>query len=360
MIATFRALRAVFGSGFLLLCAFCAIASQVHATTLTVTNLNDSGAGSLRERVAAANNGDTIVFAVGGTISLTSPHIVIDKSVTIVGPPAGIVVRQQVLFQRIFFVGNGSSNGPTVTIQNLTIRDGTNPRPIPIYEDGGGVYNDRSKLTLQSCVVRNCSVHNGGGQFSRPSGGGVASVGATAELTVSNCYFVDNFAMLQGGGVWNNGGKLTVIGSFFENNETNSSGGHVGHQGAQVGLVVESTLVDSDGAAIGNAGPLEVRNCTFVGNRPFGVDAGSIVNSGSLLVQHCTFYNNSGGTSGTIRNFGAGQLTVRNNIFQNPGTWSLRNDAPGITTSGGYNLADSDPAGLLTGPGDQVNTRSAA
>ncbi len=339
----------------LLLCASCAIAGRAYSNTLTVTNLNDSGPGSLRDTIAIANGGDTINFAVTGTITLTSTHIVVDKSLTITGPSVGIVVRQQAFNQRIFFIGNGSANGPTVVMSNLTIKDGSNPKPIPIYEDGAGIYNDRSKLMLQNCVVQSCTAMNGGGQFSRPSGGGVASVGSTAELTLLNCYFVDNFATLGGGGASNNGGKLTVSGSFFEDNRSNGNGGHLRHEGSQPALVAESTLLDSDGAAISNSGPLEVRNCTFVGNAPFGVDAGSIVNNGSLLVQHCTFYNNLGGNNGTIRNYGAGQLTVRNNIFQNPGTSCLRNDAPGTTTSAGYNLANSDPAGLLTGPGDQIN-----
>jgi hypothetical protein len=77
---------------------------------------------------------------------------------------------------------------PTVYLSNLIIADGSNPRPIPIYEDGGGIYNDRAKLTMQSCTVRNCFATNTGGQFSRPSGGGVMSFGATAELTVAELF----------------------------------------------------------------------------------------------------------------------------------------------------------------------------
>jgi hypothetical protein len=41
-------------------------------STLTVLNLNDSGAGSLRAAVAAAAAGDAIDFAVTGVITLTS------------------------------------------------------------------------------------------------------------------------------------------------------------------------------------------------------------------------------------------------------------------------------------------------
>ena len=37
----------------------CAVALPAHAATITVTNTNDSGPGSLRQALANANNGDT-------------------------------------------------------------------------------------------------------------------------------------------------------------------------------------------------------------------------------------------------------------------------------------------------------------
>ena len=63
--------------------------SQPHATTITVTNTNDSGISSLRQALIAAQNGDTIQFdpALNGqTIILTSGELLINKSITINGP----------------------------------------------------------------------------------------------------------------------------------------------------------------------------------------------------------------------------------------------------------------------------------
>ena len=56
--------------------------------TITVSNLNDSGTGSLRAALQGAENGDTIDFASGlaGTILLTSGELLINQSVTIIGP----------------------------------------------------------------------------------------------------------------------------------------------------------------------------------------------------------------------------------------------------------------------------------
>jgi len=64
------------------------VQSVIHlqATTITVTNTNDSGPGSLRQALANANNGDTINFAVTRTIFLTSGELLVDKTVTISGP----------------------------------------------------------------------------------------------------------------------------------------------------------------------------------------------------------------------------------------------------------------------------------
>src|SRR5437660_7308758 len=65
-------------------------AVTLHAATITVTNTNDSGAGSLRAAIQVANDGDTIdATGVSGTILLTSGQLYINPSVTIIGPGAG-------------------------------------------------------------------------------------------------------------------------------------------------------------------------------------------------------------------------------------------------------------------------------
>ena len=71
---------------FTLLCAAVASLQIVHASTLTVTNTSDSGVGSLRGVLASALDGDTIDFAVTGTITLTSGALPINKNITISGP----------------------------------------------------------------------------------------------------------------------------------------------------------------------------------------------------------------------------------------------------------------------------------
>ncbi len=70
--------------------------SRTLLTTYTVTNLNDAGAGSLREALNQANSNsgaDTISFgaSLSGTIALTSGHLQISDSVTITGRGADLI-----------------------------------------------------------------------------------------------------------------------------------------------------------------------------------------------------------------------------------------------------------------------------
>lgn len=61
----------------------CVFAIHADAATITVTNTNDSGPGSLRQALRDAHDGDTINLAVRGTITLTSGGLPINKNIAI-------------------------------------------------------------------------------------------------------------------------------------------------------------------------------------------------------------------------------------------------------------------------------------
>ena len=115
-----------------------AVALPMHAATITVTNTNDSGAGSLRQALAVAHDGDIITFAVSGTITLTSGGLGVFKNVTISGPGADqlSIDGNQALF--VF----GVFPQRTVTISGLLIRNAQ-----------VGVYNNQGTLTVSNCVL---------------------------------------------------------------------------------------------------------------------------------------------------------------------------------------------------------------
>jgi hypothetical protein len=100
-------------------------ATDIPAATITVTNGNDSGPGSLRQAIIAASPGDTINFAPRlTTVTLTGGGLVIDKNLIITGPGANrltVQVNANVISVRVF---NISSSTVTASISGITISNG--------------------------------------------------------------------------------------------------------------------------------------------------------------------------------------------------------------------------------------------
>ena len=89
-------------------------------STFTVTNLLDTGPGSLRAAVAAANanpGADDIDFATTGTIALTSGEMDITDSLTINGPGLNSLTVSGNHISRVF----GLAGNPTVSIADLMV-----------------------------------------------------------------------------------------------------------------------------------------------------------------------------------------------------------------------------------------------
>src|SRR5215475_12463553 len=125
------------------------------ANIIIVTNTDNSGPDSLRDALAAANDGDTIdATGVSGTILLTSGELQINHNVTINGPGAGsLAVNGNAIF-RVF--ENFASN---VTISGFTITNGA-----PIVGNGGaGILNHGGLTVSGSSIVNNVAVLTVGG-----------------------------------------------------------------------------------------------------------------------------------------------------------------------------------------------------
>ena len=132
----------------------CIAPLHLAAATITVTNTNDSGPGSLRQALTDANDGDTINFAVTGRIGLTSGELLVNKNVTITGPGSATLAVDGNFTSRVFRIGSRK----TVSMSGLTLTNGSAG-----FEHGGGILNDHAMLTIDNCAVQNSSAQSGYG-----------------------------------------------------------------------------------------------------------------------------------------------------------------------------------------------------
>ncbi len=112
--------------------------SPLFGKTITVTNTNDSGAGSLRDTILSTSNGGTINFSVGypATITVLTP-LTLGPSVNIAGP-GGPVLAINVGNYAVVFLINADAK---VVISENSISRAAESRPslgtlISIVKEG--------------------------------------------------------------------------------------------------------------------------------------------------------------------------------------------------------------------------------
>lgn len=186
------------------------------AAPLYVQNCLDSGGGSLRDAIAAANNGatDTVILGANlpcSTITLSSGALNVTRdTLYLTGPGANeLSISGDGEFRVLRHSGAGK-----LAISGLTIRDGkyvsdTNPR-------GGCVYS-ASNVTLDDSTVGDCAVTGSGGAEAR--GGGIYAHGI---ISMRNSTITGNVALgtaigSRGGGIYLRG-TLVAMQSIFTNN----------------------------------------------------------------------------------------------------------------------------------------------
>lgn len=273
-------------TGCVLVVALVLATVSAHAATFTVTTTNNSGTGSLRDAISAANAtgaADTIEFASGlaGTITLASALPALSSDVFIQGPGADVMIVSGGGTVRVFEI----SGGTTVEIAGLTIADGSSA------SGGAGIFNEGA-LTLSDCVLS-----------------GNSSTGFT-----------------DGGAIYNQDGVLEVFGSMIVGNEAEAGGG-IRSTGTMT--LIDSTVASNVsilGGGIDNGGDAFIHRSTISGNAAeFG---GGVGNTGQLVVVNSTVSGNSATDSGGgTENFG-GDLDLefttvaRNTAASGAGVWN--------------------------------------
>ena len=255
---------------------------SVKAVTYTVTNVNDSGLGSLRQAIANAGSGDTITFdatLAGQTITLVS-NLIINKDLTI----------------------DGSGLSSQITIS------------------GGNVAHVEVSLS-RIVTISDLTIVNG---YTSGDGGAVKSSG---ELTIINSTLRNNHAIGEGGAIDSLG--LTLKNSTIYQNQSDSSGGAISIYGNGFHTIVNSTVTQNQAGDSGGAiyihGNLDVQisNSTFAGNN--SASEGKeimLIGNGILYLQNIIFVCTSPENNDCYVSFGSGGIQYANDSILGFGTFA--------------------------------------
>jgi predicted outer membrane repeat protein len=297
-----------------------AVAASPHAgaATITVTNLNDAGAGSLRaavEQANAASGGDIIQFQAGltGTISLAS-EIRISDTLEIAGPGAGRIIIDGAGATRLFKVQHAGGNPATATFSGLTLAHGH-------ADEGGAIWSNGDPVVVRGCILSdNLADARGGAVFV-----------ANANLSIDASGLWGNETGGTGGAILFSAGDVTITRSRIEDNSSQFGGG-MSALSPRVNVYISDTTFRNNSAEHTGGGlwastvtQMKISRSAFVSNvtgQPNGggiyfaavTDLGSPVN----VIENTTFSGNESlhqNGRGSALAVASGNMTVRNSTF---------------------------------------------
>ena len=360
--------------------------------TITVTNINDSGAGSLRQAIAEASSGDTIEFdpsLANKTITLTSGQLEIDKNLTLDGGNAPNLTisgnsSSRVIDYQVSPNDNNLKTEPLI-IKNLIIADGKTTEN-GFAGAGAGIRTDNdTELIVENSTFTNNTVSGRGGgaiysgynskatiinsKFDNNDssqaiendeelsehGGGAILIWSESELNIQDSEFTNNKGT-TGGAINSLSSQLTVENSTFINND--STAGSAAYKKGHGGAISTSGASFDDGT---NSGRIEISNSLFEGNRAAG-EGGALFLFGhpsdEIIVENSTIVNNyviegfeeysiGGGIRAGNAEFTLTNSTVANNLalHQGGGLW-VGGDATSTVINSTFSNNNAFPAKL--------------
>ena len=304
---------------------------------ITVTSTADSGAGSLRAAVTAAQSGDTIQFAASlanKTIGLTSAvTIAPGKNLTLDGSGAANLKISGQNTTQILFVNSNVDFITNVTVKNLGFENG-----YTANQGGAILVENKGSLTLDGVTFNNNVADKGGGavfslwdtnltvlnsQFDSNKaiagnderGAGAIAFVSPGNFIIRNSSFTNNQG-INGGAVNSLNGKLTIENSRFINNSTTAAKYATGQERADLRGYGGALFTDRASSSSEASGAIRIVGTVFEGNKGLAEGGGAYLYTGtqdSVSIETSSFKDNqvtalAGGNAGN----GGGLLVLSN------------------------------------------------
>ena len=303
---------------------FVGVEPCAHATFNNVLNCNDSGEGSLRDTVAHAVSGDTVVL---NPVNMHCSAVTLGSGEVLV-PQNDLTIKYNANNSNSFLLTGDNhrvfhhSGAGKLTLQRLTLEFGkaTDADSVEIptgkYSSkavlGGCVYStgvvDLENSQVKYCSVTSSSIGIGGGigaakgliinhstlrdnsvtAYVSPMYGSYASCGGAFAgapgIGGGNGYIISSYSTIKDNAVGGSGGGLCILGPY-------------GTSGPQ-STIQNSTISGNsaaDTSAISSSGLLSIANSTISGNMSTGTtySVGAIFASKTLTLRNSTVAFNS-------------------------------------------------------------------
>ncbi len=252
----------------------------------------------------ALNNildGETAIIHIDDDATVTvTTQFTVDSGKSLTVKPAddaSVTFTTEDSDHRIFSV-DGTTNGATLTLFNITIQDVT-------CSSGGGAGIDvnQGNLYMESCHIVNNEVTS-----DTLGGGGIRLTASTA--TINDTIIASNTALKDGGGLYFSNSNVQINDSTITYNHSSGNGGGVYQTYGTTFVTIERTMVASNttasiGGGVYSSGNLNILSSTVTFNEVIAANKNGgglfIQNFGTVCIDQCLIgYNTSTWSAGGI------------------------------------------------------------
>ena len=238
---------------------FLTMSGLARAAVITVTNLNDTGAGSLRNAISTHASGDTINFDLSGTITINSELPTVADTLTIDGSGQTVILSGNDQYQ----IGS-TDHGGMLTLKFLTLTDSSVAFDGGLFENLGTTIFENDLFTDGHTTINGGAISNMGiltvinstfsGNTATAGDGGAIYSGIGAEAFITNVTFSGNTAAAgDGGALYNHNGTVDLKGSILATSTGGSCAGTAAITDEGHNIADDATCSTSSGSSVNDS-----------------------------------------------------------------------------------------------------------